>query len=83
MSAYLSTVSGSRDFENQTYEFFFTSPIKRFSYFFGRFLGSYIIMLIISISVLIGMMIGEFAPWHPKYELNPFNITSYINAFYY
>lgn len=81
MSAYLSTVSGSRDFENQTYEFFFTSPIKKFSYFFGRFLGSYIIMLIISISVLIGMMLGELAPWHPKYELNPFNITSYINAF--
>lgn len=79
ISAYLNSNSAYRDFRDNVYEFFFTSPLKKRSYFWGRFIGSTIILFIIFFMVLLGMFLGNFAPWVPKEKIGPINLWSYIN----
>ena len=45
-----------RDYKNDFHEILFTSPISRFSYFFGRFFGA----LVLSTIPLLGVFIGIF-----------------------
>ncbi|MEO0187429.1 MAG: M1 family aminopeptidase [candidate division WOR-3 bacterium] len=79
ISAYLNSNSAYRDFRDNVYELFFTSPIKKSSYFWGRFIGSTLILFVIFIMVLLGMFLGNLAPWVPKEKIGPINLWSYIN----
>ncbi len=77
--SYVASNSAYRDIRDKTYEFIFTSPIRKSEYFFGRLVGSFVISLAILIFILIGQILGNFAPWVDKEKLGPMNLYHYLN----
>ena len=67
-----------QDFHHKTYALFFTKPIKKFDYLFGRFSAAFIILILIFSSVGIGMLIGSYMPFLERSVFGPTNIMAYI-----
>ncbi len=69
-----------RDFEHNTESMIFTTPITKFDYLLGRFLGSFLVVLFAFSGMMLGFMIGEF--FNPdKDKMLPFNFYHYIQPF--
>jgi ABC-2 type transport system permease protein len=51
-----------QDFEHQTYHFFFTAPIAKRDYFFGRFLGACLTLALVFLGIVVGVQIGSHWP---------------------
>jgi ABC-2 type transport system permease protein len=51
-----------QDFEYDMQHFFFSAPIKKHQYMFGRFLGAYLTLAVIFTSILLGAWLGSFIP---------------------
>lgn len=52
--------TANRDFETGMYQFVFSSPIKKRDYFFGKFLGAFIVSLVPMLGIVIGMLVAPF-----------------------
>ncbi|MEQ8907467.1 M1 family aminopeptidase [Ekhidna sp.] len=69
-----------RDFEHNTESMLFTSPITKFDYLVGRFLGSFLVVLFVFVGMMLGFMLGElFNP--DKDKMLPFNLYHYLHPF--
>lgn len=51
-----------QDFEHQTYHFFYTAPIAKRDYFFGRFIGACLCLAIVFLGIVVGISIGTHWP---------------------
>ena len=51
-----------QDFEYGTYHFFFTAPIRKADYFFGRLIGAWLTLVLIFASIAIGVVVGSNWP---------------------
>jgi hypothetical protein len=51
-----------QDFEYDMQHFFFSAPIRKHQYMFGRFLGAYLTLAVIFTSILLGAWLGSFIP---------------------
>jgi len=71
-----------RDFENKFHEILFTTPITKFQYLLGRFLGSYIIAVIVMSGVLLGILVGAAMPYINQEQIAPFHFSYYWQPFY-
>ncbi|MRW83644.1 hypothetical protein GJ698_05990 [Pseudoduganella sp. FT26W] len=54
--------SVQQDFEYDMQHFFFSAPIKKHQYIFGRFLGAYLTLAVIFTSIVLGAWLGSFIP---------------------
>jgi len=70
-----------RDFEHKSEALMFTTPLKKFDYLLGRFLGSYLILAFIFAAMPLAFIIGEFMPGRDAEKLLPFNAMVYLNPF--
>lgn len=70
-----------RDFEQDTYQIFFTTPIKKRDYLGGRLLGSLAITALIFSGIVFGLMAGKFMPWADQARLAPINLWFHIQPF--
>ncbi len=74
-----------RDFENNTAQIVFASPIKKAGYYFGHFFGALLIAMIPMFGVSLGMWAGVVAnsifEWLPPERYGPFELAGHINAF--
>jgi len=70
-----------RDDQHQITPLFYTTPIKKWDYLLGRYLGSFLVLFIVFLGIPFGMMIGEFLPWHLEAEMGPFQFAPYVNGF--
>jgi len=71
-----------RDFEHRFHEILFTTPISKFQYLIGRFLGSYIIAVLVMSGALVGIMVGSSMPYLDPEQVAPFNAIYYWQPFY-
>ncbi len=71
-----------RDYEHQTSDMIFTTPIRKRDYLLGRFLGSFTIVLMIFTGALLGIMIGVNMPWLDADRLVPFEFNHYFAPFW-
>ncbi len=55
--------AASRDFASNTYQMVFATPLKKFDYLTGRYLGSALIAVIPMLGVSIGIIVGKWMPW--------------------
>jgi ABC-2 type transport system permease protein len=55
--------AASRDFAYNTHQLLFATPMKKFDYLTGRFLGSALIAVIPSLGVSIGIVAAKWMPW--------------------
>jgi ABC-2 type transport system permease protein len=70
-----------QDVDNHAADFFFTSPITKFDYLGGRFLGALAIQVVIFASVGLGAWIGTLMPWLDATRLGPQRIAAYLQPY--
>ncbi|MCX6368424.1 MAG: hypothetical protein NTX57_17215 [Armatimonadetes bacterium] len=70
-----------RDFELRVHEFFFTSRLKAWQYFFGRYLGSFILTGVLFLALPLGFWIGTVIPGDSTH-LGPFRLAPYAFSYF-
>lgn len=74
-----------RDFEYNFHEIMFATPVKKFQYLLGRFIGSYLICILIFSGIILGLMVGasviEYMPWTVTVKKGPFMLMTYVQPF--
>lgn len=71
-----------RDFEFNSHALFFTKPITKASYFFGRFFGVMLVALLVFSGQLFGLLLGS-AIGHGQLAIGPIHLYNYIQPFLY
>lgn len=71
-----------RDFEHETHGLFFTYPITKAGYLFGRYLGSAVICIFVFTAVSIGLYIGSIMPWLDPEKVGANKLVYYIQPFF-
>jgi ABC-2 type transport system permease protein len=51
-----------QDFEYGTYHFFFSAPIRKSEYFFGRLLGACMTLVLVFMGIILGILLGAHWP---------------------
>ncbi|MFL6247426.1 MAG: ABC transporter permease/M1 family aminopeptidase [Thermoanaerobaculia bacterium] len=67
-----------RDFDIGIDPLFFSSPIKKWQYLGGRFLGSYFISVLMFGGVALAILLGSFWPGLDPEVLGPFRLWPYV-----
>ena len=70
-----------RDFELGTEELFFSKPVRKSSYLWGRFAAGWVMALLVMVITALGMIIGSFMPWIDPQRLGPFSWQPYLWGF--
>jgi len=71
-----------QDFEYRVEHFFFSAPIKKWEYLFGRFAGAIVVLLVILSSISLG---GALALWLPGLDpdrIGPMRAVAYIVPYF-
>jgi len=79
-----SAIMGSsiyKDFSVNCHSLFFTKPISKFNYFFGRFFGSMTVVLIIFLSFILGAFIAAIMPFMSADKLGDFHLMYYLHPY--
>jgi ABC-2 type transport system permease protein len=71
-----------RDFELNTDSLFFSSPVKKWQYMSGRFVGSFLVGVLVYFGVITAIILGSVAPWVPKEELGPIHLSHYFYSLF-
>jgi ABC-2 type transport system permease protein len=70
-----------RDFDNRTAELFFTTPVAKRDYLFGRFGGGYVAALTVLLACAAGIFVGYFMPWVDAARIGPHSVAPYLWSF--
>ncbi len=73
--------SVQQDFEYDMHHFFFSAPIKKYDYVFGRFLGATATLAIVFTSILLGAWLGTFIPGVEPERLGPAHAWMYVGPY--
>lgn len=73
--------SVQQDFEHEMHHFFFSAPIAKYAYVFGRFLGSFATLAILFSSILLGAWVGAFIPGIDPDRLGPVLAWAYLQPY--
>ncbi len=69
-----------RDVEHNTAELFFSTPMRKRDYLFGRFAGASLVSLLVYLGPALGILVGSFMPWLEPERLGPFQWSPYAFA---
>ena len=67
-----------RDFESQADAIFFSLPMRKAEYLFGRLSGALDVSWLVYIAVLLGVAIGGFMPWLEPERIGAFRLAPYF-----
>lgn len=67
-----------QDAEYRSHHFFFTSPISKFDYLAGRFIGAFGVLLVIFASIGLGAWLATFLPGIDSERLGPNQWATYL-----
>ncbi|MDY7225180.1 M1 family aminopeptidase [Hyalangium rubrum] len=70
-----------QDFAAGTHTLFFTTPISKAQYLFGRFLGAFLVLLVIFSSLGLGAFVGSHMPWLQKHLVGPTLPAAYLRPY--
>ena len=70
-----------RDFDLNTDELIFSSPIKRRHYLLGRIGAALIASLMMYVVIAIGTFVAQFMPWIDSARLGPVSLRPYVWSF--
>lgn len=70
-----------QDFEHGCFHFFFSAPISKRSYFFGRFIGAYLTLIVIFSGMALGILIGAHLPGTDPARVGPFSIEAFLRPY--
>ncbi|MES2299696.1 MAG: M1 family aminopeptidase [Pseudomonadota bacterium] len=73
--------SVQQDFEYDMQHFFFSAPIGKHDYVFGRFLGAFATLAVIFSSIVLGAWLGTFIPGIDPDRLGPTGLAMYLRPY--
>jgi hypothetical protein len=74
--------SVQQDFEYEMHHFFFSAPIPKYAYVFGRFLGALATLAVVFSSLLFGTLLGAALPGIDAGRLGPYSVTGYLRPYF-
>jgi hypothetical protein len=80
MTTAFMTAAANRDFSSGMYQFVFTSPIKKYEYFYGKFIGAVTVAMIPLLGVSIGAILGPLMPWVQPERYGGANLLSHVQS---
>ncbi|MES2261866.1 MAG: M1 family aminopeptidase [Pseudomonadota bacterium] len=75
--------SVQQDFEYDVHHFFFSAPIKKYQYMFGRFVGAYLVLAVVFSSILLGTWLGTFIPGVDPERLGAVPLAAYLLPYFF
>ncbi|MDQ2819077.1 MAG: hypothetical protein M3Y65_01535 [Pseudomonadota bacterium] len=73
--------SVQQDFEYRMHHFFFSAPIGKHAWFFGRFLGAFLVLAIVFSSIVLGAWLGTFLPGIDPDRMGPASFGTYLRPY--
>ena len=70
-----------QDFEHRMHHFFFSAPIGKHAYVFGRFLGALAVLALVFSSIVLGAWLGTFIPGIEPDRLGPALLGTYVRPY--
>jgi ABC-type transport system involved in multi-copper enzyme maturation permease subunit len=70
-----------RDFEDETYQVFFTTPMRRKDYLLGRLIGALLVSLFVFSGITLGLLIGTVMPWADRIHMDPIRLWVYVQPY--
>jgi ABC-2 type transport system permease protein len=70
--------SVQEDVEYDMQHFFFSAPIRKRQYIFGRFLGAYLVLAVVFSSIVLGAWLGTYVPGIEPDRLGPQRLAAYL-----
>ncbi len=72
--------AASRDFASNTHQMIFATPLRKFDYLAGRYLGSTLVAVIPLLGVSVGIIVGKWMPWVDPERWGPINWSAHLNG---
>jgi len=72
--------AAARDFSFNTYQLMFSTPMRRFDFLLGRFLGAVAVSVIPSFGVSLGILLGKYMPWVDSERWGPVLWSAHAKA---
>lgn len=69
-----------RDFETRAYPLFFTTPVAKWAYLGGRYLGAVLANLLVLLSIPLGIIAASASPFVDADRVGPFLPLAYLHA---
>jgi ABC-2 type transport system permease protein len=69
-----------RDFELQSDQIFFSTPLRKSDYLLGRFGGSLLLSWLSYVAISVGIFVGSLMPWLEPERVGPFRLGPYVFA---
>ncbi len=69
-----------RDFSQNTYQLIFTTPLRKFDFLLGRFIGATLISVIPMLGVSFGILLAKYMPWVDPDRWERVNWTAHLNG---
>ncbi|MDB5952320.1 MAG: hypothetical protein JWR65_4175 [Massilia sp.] len=73
--------SVQQDFEYDMHHFFFSAPIGKHQYVFGRFLGAYLTLAVVFSSIVLGAWLGIYIPGIEPDRVGPVALSMYLRPY--
>jgi ABC-2 type transport system permease protein len=70
-----------QDVEYQMHPFFFSAPIGKHAYVFGRFLGALAVLALVFSSIVLGAWLGTFLPGIEPEKIGPAFLGTYLRPY--
>jgi ABC-2 type transport system permease protein len=70
-----------QDFEYETHHFFFSAPIPKFAYVFGRFLGALATLAVVFAAMLLGQLLGSLMPGVDPERVGAYTWGAYLQPY--
>jgi hypothetical protein len=70
-----------RDFEHRTHSLYYTTPITKFGYLGGRFLGSFVVTVGIFLGAALGLWLATYWPTMLPAKLGPNHLATYLQPY--
>jgi ABC-2 type transport system permease protein len=75
--------AAARDFSLNTYQILFSTPLKRFDFLLGRFLGAALVSAIPMAGVSIAILLAKHMPWVDPERWGPVVWKAHLHGFFY
>ncbi len=73
--------SVQQDFEYDMHHFFFSAPIRKYAYVFGRFFGAFAALAIVFTSIPLGAWLGTYIPGIDPERLSQVSTSLYVSSY--
>ncbi|MFK8057938.1 MAG: ABC transporter permease, partial [Saprospiraceae bacterium] len=70
-----------KDYGHKMESLIFVSPIQKWEYLLGRYLGSFVVLFAVYFAILLGMMIGDWMPWREAGTIGENYLLNYLHTY--